>query len=524
MLKTKGCVGSFLVRESRSKPGNYTLSVRREKDLIHVQIFNNGDYYDIATGSEFASLTELILYYTEQANPLKEKNGNLVVAKYPLCNTDTPSSDPFFHGCLDSKLAENLLIQQGDKNGFLVRERSKVPGEFVLCVLTEEDLVKNVIVQFKNGEYFVKAACVANRFSSLAELVEHYKTKPIVEGSGEVILLGKPLVVAAASAKPHTNTKSKAPDAAPAPVKAVEKHLAEFEQLQKQECLNKSPRTEGQKPENKEKNRYKNILPFDHSRVILNDGELCDYINANYIKLPDCRLSYIATQGCLSSSVPDFWRMIWQEGSQIIVMITKLVEQGKNKCTRYWPDSPEKPFAFDLTMGRITVNFVESRLAPSKDYEIREFLLIRDVEKSDQPGEYEETGRRKIFHYNYTAWPDKSVPKHCNSLLDMLNVTSQHQSSLQRPGPIVVHCSAGIGRTGTFIVLGLIIDELQCKGVHHEVNVKQVVTDIRKQRSGMVQTELQYKFIYDTLQYYIEGVIAKQGAESEYANFEHSGS
>lgn len=521
LLKTKGYVGSFLVRDSLSEPGNYTLSVRRETDVIHVHIQNNGDYYDISTGSEFASLIELVSYYTEQGNPLKEVNGNLVEAKYPLYNNEPPTSDPWFHGALDSMLAEKLLKQQGIVNSFLVRERKAVPGEFVLCVLTGPDVVKNIIMLFKGGDYFIKAACVINRFKSLSSLIEYYKTKPIAEGSGNMILLGKPLCVGVTSSstgtrsKPHSNET-----AAPPAVREVDKSLEEFEHLQKQECLNKSPRTEGQKPENKEKNRYKNILPFDKTRVILNDGNPSSYINANYIKLPGYQQSYIATQGCLAGTVSDFWRMIWQEGSQIIAMITRLVEQGKNKCTRYWPESANKPVVIDSSSGRMTVSLIQSRKSSTEAYEIREFVIIREIERDDQPGEFQETGRRSVYHYNFTAWPDKMVPESPKCLIEMLIEVNRHQEHLQNSAPIVVHCSAGIGRTGTFIALGFILEDLLNRGLQHEIKVKDIVATIREQRSGMVQTENQYKFIYDTVKYCIDNDVLGGSVQDEYANFE----
>lgn len=516
LLQAKGYDGSFLVRESQSQPGNYTLSVRREKDFIHVKIQNNGDYYDVSTGSEFASLVELVSYYTEQGNPMKEVNGNLVQAKYPLYNEEAMTSDPWFHGFLDSKSAEDLLMQQGVINCFLIRERKVAPVEFVLCVLTSPDVVKNIIIQIKGDEYHIKASRVDNKFKSLSSLVDFYHQKPIVEGTGVEIFLGQPVCVGVA---PSRSSPPNEPQQ-PASLKKVAKYLQEFEYLQKQECLNKSARTEGQKPENKEKNRYKNILPFDSTRVILNDGNPSNYINANYIKLPDYQLSYIATQGCLTATVPDFWRMIWQEGSQIIAMITKLVEQGKNKCTRYWPESPDKPMVFDFSSGRLTVVFIRSKKCAKGGYETREFSLIRQVEKDDQPGEFEEISRRLVYQYNFVAWPDKSVPDSPKSLIEMLIEVSRHKRSLQQSSPIVVHCSAGIGRTGTFIALGFIFEDLQSRGLKHEVMVKDIVAEIRKQRSGMVQTENQYKFIYDTVKYCISHHSLKVEKEDDYANLE----
>ena len=268
----------------------------------------------------------------------------------------------------------------------------------------------------------------------------------------------------------------------------------EFESLQQQESKHLFSRKEGQRPENRAKNRYKNILPFDHTRVILIDVEpdSTDYINANRI-LPDDeptnKKAYIATQGCKDNTRRDFWQMVWQEDTRVIVMTTKEVEKSKVKCANYWP-------YYDNigSYGPFVIKNVEEK--ETKDYTLREFLISKN--KSEE---------RRIYHYHFKAWPDHGVPSDPGCVLNFLaDVTIKQESLEPPPGPIVVHCSAGIGRTGTFIVIDMIIDQIKRQGFECEIDIQKTIQMVRSQRSGMVQTEAQYKFVYMAVQHYIDTV------------------
>lgn len=262
------------------------------------------------------------------------------------------------------------------------------------------------------------------------------------------------------------------------------------------------------RPENKPKNRYKNILPFDHTRIVLRDGDPdlvgLDYINANLITAEDDNIepkkSYIATQGCLQGTVVDMWRMIWQENCRVIVMTTKEVERGKIKAVRYWPphgdssDPDEK--ALPVYKATITVKNVAEQ--KEKDYVIREF----SVRKEFEDGKVE--GPRKVFQYHFMTWPDYGVPGDPGSVLDFLNIVNTKQESIHGAGPIVVHCSAGIGRTGTFIVVDMILNQIKTYGMDCEIDIQKTIQMVRSQRSGMVQTEAQYKFVYLAVHHFIE--------------------
>ncbi|XP_033931432.1 receptor-type tyrosine-protein phosphatase kappa isoform X8 [Pseudochaenichthys georgianus] len=238
------------------------------------------------------------------------------------------------------------------------------------------------------------------------------------------------------------------------------------------------------KDQNRTKNRYGNIIAYDHSRVILQpieDDPSSDYINANYIDIWLYRdgyqrpSHYIATQGPVHETVYDFWRMVWQEQSACIVMVTNLVEVGRVKCYKYWPDDAE-------VYGDFKVTFVE--VEPLAEYVVRTFTLERRG--------FNEVREVKQFHF--TGWPDHGVPYHATGLLSFIRRVKV--SNPPAAGPIVVHCSAGAGRTGCFIVIDIMLDMAEREGV---VDIYNCVKALRSRRINMVQTEEQYIFIHDAI-------------------------
>jgi len=241
---------------------------------------------------------------------------------------------------------------------------------------------------------------------------------------------------------------------------------------------------------NKNKNRYSNVLPPEKTRVklkVVAGEEGSDFINANFISglIPGTEREYVATQGPLQATFGDFWRMIWEIGAVVIVMLTKEVESGKLKCDRYWPDfdCPLSCFPFKVSL--------ESQDDTNVELTTRKFIL--------QNLETEES--RDIFHFQYTAWPDHALPVSTTAFLDLAHKADTANST---NGPIVVHCSAGIGRSGTFCTVHSIIEKLrhdlqQHPDVDPEVNIVKTVLFMREQRPGMVQTREQYMFCYLTL-------------------------
>uniref|UniRef100_A0A8C6VWH1 protein-tyrosine-phosphatase n=1 Tax=Nothobranchius furzeri TaxID=105023 RepID=A0A8C6VWH1_NOTFU len=232
------------------------------------------------------------------------------------------------------------------------------------------------------------------------------------------------------------------------------------------------------KDENRNKNRYGNIIAYDHTRVRLQllDGDPhSDYINANYIDGYHRPRHYIATQGPMQETVRDFWRMVWQENSASIVMVTNLVEVGRVKCVRYWPDETE-------VYGDIKVTLIETE--PLAEYVIRTFTV-------QKKGHHE---IRELRQFHFTSWPDHGVPCYATGLLGFI----RQVKFLNPPdaGPIAVHCSAGAGRTGCFIAVDIMLDMAENEGV---VDIFNCIRELRSQRVNMVQTEEQYVFVHDAI-------------------------
>ncbi|CAD6200069.1 unnamed protein product, partial [Caenorhabditis auriculariae] len=230
---------------------------------------------------------------------------------------------------------------------------------------------------------------------------------------------------------------------------------------------------------NKHKNRYANVAAYDHSRVVLSDVDAVpgsDYINANYIDGYEKPKSYIATQGPLPETFGDFWRMVWEEGSVTIVMLTNLEERSRVKCDQYWPSRGSSAY------GDVQVTLLETTVLAH--YTMRTLRL-------QVAGEPEV---REIRHLQYTAWPDHGVPDHPTPFLVFLKRVKTLNP--QDAGPIISHCSAGIGRTGAFIVIDCMLERLR---YDNTVDIYGCVTHLRSQRSYMVQTEEQYIFIHDAV-------------------------
>ncbi|XP_053326273.1 receptor-type tyrosine-protein phosphatase C [Spea bombifrons] len=243
---------------------------------------------------------------------------------------------------------------------------------------------------------------------------------------------------------------------------------------------------EAKKPSNQAKNRYVDILPYDDNRVVLseiNGDTRSDYINASYINGFNEPRKYIAAQGPKEETMNDFWRMIWEQKSTIIVMVTRCEENNKNKCAQYWPTKEETSEVY----GDIVVTMKKEKLFP--DYITRKLHISHKREKSE----------RDLTHIQFTVWPDHGVPDDPNLLLKLrrrINALNNFFS-----GPIIVHCSAGVGRTGTYISIDAMLEGIEAEG---RVDVYGYVVQLRRQRCLMVQVESQYIFIHKSLVEYMQ--------------------
>ncbi|KAM4895932.1 receptor-type tyrosine-protein phosphatase C isoform 2-T3 [Sylvia borin] len=256
--------------------------------------------------------------------------------------------------------------------------------------------------------------------------------------------------------------------------------LEEFQSIPR--VFSKFSIKEAKKSHNQNKNRYIDILPYDHNRVELSElpGDPgSDYINASYIDGFKEPRKYIAAQGPKDETTDDFWRMIWEQKATIIVMVTRCEEGKRNKCAQYWP-SMENGTA---TYGDIIVKIYESKTCP--DYVIQKLHITNGRER---------TAGRDVTHIQFTSWPDHGVPEDPHLLLKLrrrVNALSNFFS-----GPIVVHCSAGVGRTGTYIGIDAMLEGLDTEG---RVDVYGYIVKLRRQRCLMVQVESQYILIHQAL-------------------------
>ena len=235
--------------------------------------------------------------------------------------------------------------------------------------------------------------------------------------------------------------------------------------------------------ENLSKNRYPDIKAYDQTRVCLaqNDSVLgSGYINANFVNGYKNRKKFICAQGPLDSTICDFWRMIWEQNVGIIVMLTNLEEYSKSKCAKYWPNNDDN----GITYKNFFIDCISE--VTFSDYVLREFLIREESESSDSDDNDEEDVRRnerKVYHYHFTYWKDFNAPDHPSSVVKFVRrINDVYDESC---GAILVHCSAGVGRTGTFVAIDSLTQELYDENC---VSIFATVCELRHQRNLLVQS------------------------------------
>ncbi|ODM96197.1 Tyrosine-protein phosphatase 10D [Orchesella cincta] len=237
------------------------------------------------------------------------------------------------------------------------------------------------------------------------------------------------------------------------------------------------------------KNRFSNILPYDKTRVVLQRKGESDYINANYVSGFQFEREFIATQGPLKNTVADFWNMCWETNCSCIVMLTRCYEKKVEKCYPYWPTEIG---ARNCGGIRISLEKQEAFRAEGHLWLVSHLVLEKDEE---------ETEPRPVIHIAFLSWPDFGVVEPPKILMTFVNEFRKLVPYPEKapPRPVLIHCSAGVGRSGVFIALDYLIQQLQGERVPNCVNIFQIVARMRRERMAMVQTLAQYTLIYKCL-------------------------
>jgi len=244
---------------------------------------------------------------------------------------------------------------------------------------------------------------------------------------------------------------------------------------------------EASKPENRHLNRYRDVYPYDHSRVSLATVSDIDYINASLVSVESLNRSYILTQGPLSGTTPHFWTMIWEQQCRAIIMLNRVIEKNTAKCHQYWPAEADEVMSF----SEAGLSVENTSMTPGQHYNISNLRLTNTATNES----------RDVLHFHYTTWPDFGVPSCPDTFLEFLAAVRESGSLDSEDSPAVVHCSAGIGRSGSFILVDSCLLEAENSGPE-SVNIKQRLLDMRTYRMGLIQTDDQLKFSYQAI---IEG-------------------
>lgn len=242
------------------------------------------------------------------------------------------------------------------------------------------------------------------------------------------------------------------------------------------------------------------MSPFDHSRVVLQRGP-CDYINANLVQVKRAGRQYILTQGPLAETVGAFWLMVWEQKSRAVLMLNKVVEKKQVKCHWYWPQALGTEHSLVLEDVGLRVEYLEHR---DRSHWAERTFKVSDISQGEE-GEV-----REVLQFHYTTWPDFGVPSSPNAFLEFLRAVRASGSLDETAGPAVVHCSAGIGRSGTFCLVDSCLVMIEREGLN-SVSVREVLLDMRKYRMGLIQTPDQLRFSYLAI---IEGA-KRANAENE---------
>ncbi|XP_061530943.1 tyrosine-protein phosphatase non-receptor type 1 [Phycodurus eques] len=279
-----------------------------------------------------------------------------------------------------------------------------------------------------------------------------------------------------------------------------------YQEIRQQSC--ELPCKLAKLPENKSRNRYRDVSPFDHSRICLQQSAN-DYINASLITIEEAQRNYILTQGPLPNTCGHFWEMVWEQQSYGVVMLNRVIEKGSVKCAQYWPHREERDAVFEDTNFKLT--FVSE--------DIKSYYTVRHLELEN----LSTLETREILHFHYTTWPDFGVPESPASFLNFLFKVRESGCMNSNQGPVVVHCSAGIGRSGTFCLVDTCLLLMSIRKDPSSVRIRDVLLEMRRHRMGLIQTADQLRFSYLAViegAKYLQGDLSLQESWREFSNGE----
>ncbi|XP_051273468.1 receptor-type tyrosine-protein phosphatase H isoform X3 [Dicentrarchus labrax] len=472
--------------------------------LFTIATATNKSQAHISTGGSNVSFTGLYPGATYEVSLIYERNSRV----YPQCNHSLTIIPPDLSAhCKYWAAGYSVLVAWNEAHGLWTEVEVTVIGRSVRYLIDADSERQMTIDGFQPARtYTLSIASLSGPERRSQPFVFSCPTDPrgVIGGSVFAVLLFIVLVCMAVfiflkrpdiiSRKKQFIGGSKVPNKK-GKVISVEKFPDHFSQLSadenrgfSQEYESLSPvgteqtRKEALLPENKARNRFTNVLPYDWCRVKLTTSDpnvTSDYINASYMPGYSSHREYIASQGPLPSTVNDFWTMIWEQRVKGIVMVTNCTEGGRTKCEQYWPGDSES-----CHYGELLVTMRSEQQEPN--WTLREFR-VKHSNKSEE---------RTVKHFHFTAWPDHGVPQGTEVLIQFRGLVRQH---IQREGagtPTVVHCSAGVGRTGTIIALDVLLQQLEKE---RAVGINAFVHKMRLSRPHMVQTESQYVFLHQCI-------------------------
>ncbi|XP_073831180.1 protein tyrosine phosphatase non-receptor type corkscrew isoform X2 [Musca autumnalis] len=527
LLLERGKNGSFLVRESQSKPGDFVLSVRTDDKVTHVMIRWQDNKYDVGGGEPFNTLSELIEHY--KRNPMVETCGTVVHLRQPFNATRITAAgiNARVEQLVKGGFWEEFeALQQDSRDIFSRNEGYKLENR-------NKNRYRNILpydhtrVKLNDVDHSISGAEYINANYIRLPTDGEQNNMNASQESLNAMVSSCPACTAAQIQKNCPNCQLLNKTCVQCAVKTAT--------LPYSNCVTCNKKTDNLNKHKRSESLTNNALIGNCNGLSQPQGQQrsggasgsnggagvaisrpLNKKNSNDLTEREMFKTYIATQGCLANTITDFWNMIWQENTRVIVMTTKEFERGKNKCAKYWPDEGQTKQFGPAKIQCISEN-------STNDYTLREFLFSW----RDQP-------ERRIFHYHFQVWPDHGVPADPGCVLNFLQDVNTKQGQLtqagDKPGPICVHCSAGIGRTGTFIVIDMILDQIDRNGLDTEIDIQRTIQMVRSQRSGLVQTEAQYKFVYYAVQHYIQTLIQRKRAEEqsiqvgrEYTNIKYTG-